>query len=93
LTDDEIVALGTYCADTLNDPNFNLLVQQYELQIVSHILGTEAHETKKREGIYASALGFREFLGHMKAILSEAQKLSEPQAASEYDPQTQDNDE
>ena len=89
MTDDEIVALGQYCANLRTSHNFNVLIKQFEEQIVQHMLHTEPHETKKREGIYASFLGVRDFLGNMDAIMDEAAKILKPQqeaAVSEFDP-------
>jgi hypothetical protein len=94
VTDDEIVALGQYCANLRTSHQFTTLVDQFEKQIVSHMLSTEPHETKKREGIYASFLGVRDFLGNMDAIVNEAAKILEPQqkaAASEFAPQAEED--
>lgn len=84
-----MLELGRYCAQLKSSPHFQVLVQQFELQIVNHMLHTEPHETKKREGIYASALGVRDFLGNMEAIIAQAVEITDKQkpAPSEYDAQ------
>lgn len=94
MTEDEIVSLGNYCETLRHNPQFKVLLDQFELQIVQHMLTTEPHEQKKREGIYASFLGVRDFLGHMDALITEKKKLTEPQidALSEYDAQVEDID-
>jgi hypothetical protein len=93
VTDDEIVALGDYCVSLREHPHFITLIQQFELQTVTHFMSTEAHEAKKREGIYASLSGFRDFLGQMSAIVDEASAIvsrNKPQP-SEYDAPVQDD--
>lgn len=72
MTNDEIVALGDYCNALRHSPQFETVVDQFEQQITRHFLATEPHETKKREGIYASLSGVRDFLGHIDALISEA---------------------
>lgn len=87
MTNDEILALGDYCANLKAQENFKLLVKQFELQSFDHFLTTEPHESKKREGIYASFSGVRDFIGNMTAIIDEAQKIIDENkpAPSEYD--------
>ena len=90
MTDDEIISLGDYCVSLREHPHFNTLIRQFELQTVTHFMSTEAHEAKKREGIYASLSGFRDFLGQMNAIVDEAAAIvnrNKP-APSEFDAQT-----
>ena len=90
MTDDEIISLGDYCVSLREHPHFITLIRQFELQTVTHFLSTDTHETKKREGIYASLSGFRDFLGNMNAIVEEAANIvaKNKPAPSEYDAQT-----
>jgi hypothetical protein len=87
VTDEEIVELGDYCMELREHPHFITLQKQFELQIISHFMSTEAHEQKKREGIYASLSGLRDFFSNMDAIVQAAQAIvakSQP-TPSEYD--------
>lgn len=91
MNDDEIVALGTYCEQLKSNQNFQKLLNQFELQIVNHFLQTQPYETKKREGIYASFSGVRDFLGNMDAIIEQKNNLLNPiKEPSETDAQPAD---
>lgn len=92
MTDDEIVALGSFCAELKADERFQVLLSLFEKNIIDHMLHTEPHEQKKREGIYASALGVRDFLGNMNAIIDQRDKLVAPPAPSEDDALADDLD-
>ena len=78
----------------MNSQRFAAVVSQYEANCMQHLLSTEAHETKKRESIYASYTGFRDFLGLMKALVEEKRALQEKDepALSETDALPQDID-
>ena len=60
---------------------------------MNHMMSTEPHESKKREGIYASCLGVRDLQAHMNAFVEAKEKLVKIQqpAVSEYDPQQPDD--
>lgn len=75
MTEEQIVSLGDFCAYLKANEHFKSLVDQFEKQIVNHMLQTEPHETKKREGVYASFVGVRDFLGNMDAIIYEAAEI------------------
>lgn len=75
LTEDQIVALGDFCETLREAPDFQEIVSQFEQQIVGHMLATEPHELKKREGYYASLMGVREFLGHIAAIKNQRDQI------------------
>jgi hypothetical protein len=91
VTDDELVALGDFCENLKVNPQFKVLTNQFELQIIHHFLNTAPHETKKREGIYASYSGVRDFLGNMDAIISQKEEIVNPKKEpSETDAQPQD---
>lgn len=94
MTDDETVALGNFCENLMTNPMFNTLVEQFEKQIVNHFMQTEPHEAKRREGIYASYSGVRDFLANMKAIVIQRDGLIAPKnELSEFDaPIIEDND-
>jgi len=94
LTDDQTIELGRFCEALKLHPQFNVLIKQFELQIVHGICATEPHEQKKREGIYASFCGVRDLLAHMDTVAMQAVKLTTPEApaVSEFDPQTEDLD-
>lgn len=92
MTDDETIALGEYCEDLMRQENFNVLVQQFELQCFQHIMTTAPHETKTREGVFAKYCGLRDFLGHVKACVEQKndtllkiEALSKPDAQKEIE--------
>jgi len=94
VTDDEIVTLGDFCVSLRENGNFQALVKQFELQTIDHFMSTEAHETKKREGIYASLAGCRDFIvGHMNGVIDAAAKIvaENKPAPSEYDAPIQED--
>jgi hypothetical protein len=78
MTDDEIIELGQYSEDLLSNYQFNNLAVHFEQSVIRDMLRTEAHELKKREGIYASFLGFKEFLECARAVIAAKDKLVAP---------------
>jgi hypothetical protein len=81
MNDDTILALGGFCKELLGAEAFQALVQLHEQQCASDIMRTQAHETKRREYLYAAYQGFQEF-----KVLAE--KFAE---AFDALPQHQDN--
>ena len=67
MTDDEIVALGQFCETVRSPFSWRVLVETFEKQVFDHMMGTEPHEQKKREGIWAQYQGAKDFLAHMDA--------------------------
>lgn len=92
MTDDDVVELGSFCEALRLHPSFNVLIKQFEMNIVEHMMSTAPHETKKRDGIYAQCTGFRDFLSHMDAIALQKHKILDAQkpAVSEDDPQAEE---
>jgi hypothetical protein len=78
LTNDEIIALGIFCEELANSGLFQMLCEQYEKNCFQHLMTTQPHETKKREGIFASYVGVKDFLGLMTSIAELKTKLTEP---------------
>lgn len=83
---DQIVALGTYCEALMRDDTFNMLCELRKQTLVQGMIGTQPHEAKRREGIYAEVWGLLNFLAMMKgfvdardAILAEANEQLEEQ--------------
>jgi hypothetical protein len=64
-TEDEVVALGDYCKEVLGSDQFNTLFDEFKQDHFDLMLGTEPHEVKKREGIFAEMNGFRSFQAMM----------------------------
>jgi len=82
LNEQEIISLGHYCEDLLQQENFNKVVNLFEQQISHDFLKTKPEEKQKREGIYASYVGLSEFLGLMRATVEAKAaliKASEPE--------------
>jgi hypothetical protein len=75
LTEQETISLGEYSQDLLNQDNFNTLVKLFEQQVSHDFLQTKPEEKQKREGIYASYVGFAEFLGLMTALVKAKDAL------------------
>jgi hypothetical protein len=93
LSDDELLEIGNFCEALRLHPQFTALLKSFELQIVHNMMSTEPHESKKREGVYASCLGVRDFQAHMNAFVQAKDKLVEKQKPepSEYDAQQQED--
>lgn len=79
LSEDEIIELGNFCEALRLHPQWNALIKTFELQIVDHMMSTEPHESKKREGVYASCLGVRDLISHMKVFVETKQKILDQQ--------------
>jgi hypothetical protein len=90
MTDDEIVALGSFCETLMGYDAWSVLVGQYEQPVFQHFMMTEPHEQKKREGIYANFSGTQDFLSHMKALIEQKNKLLQPQELPEWAPPVAD---
>jgi hypothetical protein len=71
LNEYEIVQLGEYCQDLLNQDLFNKVVALFGQQTTQDFLSTQPEEKAKREGIYASYKGVSELLGLMNAFIEE----------------------
>jgi hypothetical protein len=83
LTDDDIIMLGTYCEGLLREELFNVLVKQFELNCFDHMMSSAAHETKKREGVFATYQGLKDFLGLMITVVAQKNKLTEEPSAKD----------
>ena len=79
MTDDDIITLGDYCEDLLQQEFFNVVVQQFEVQCFGHFMQTDPNSTKEREGIYATMSGLRDFNCDRAGIDAE---LSGPRRAA-----------
>lgn len=91
MTEDEIVSLGDYCENLLHSHMFTKVLEQFERQLFEHMMSSEPHEQKKREGIYATCRGVQDLLAHLKVIVQERdaihRKYEQQNVSSEYDPQ------
>jgi hypothetical protein len=79
MTEDEVISLGQYCENLLTQDNFTMLVKQFETQTIEHLLTTNADEKQKREDIYASISGVRDFLGLMRFFVDKKNQIIEEQ--------------
>lgn len=86
MTENELITLGEYCERLLGEDNFNVLVKQYETQTIEHLLSTKPDEKERRENLYASMSGVRDFLGLMKFFVQEKDLLIEPNEAPSDEP-------
>jgi hypothetical protein len=80
LNDETISALGGFSLELLSNEAFKALVAMYEQQCAADILKTAPHETKMREQIYASYLGFEGFLALVRKFAEAAETLATTQS-------------
>lgn len=92
MTDDEIVALGSFCETVLSQHAWTVITDQFEQQLFLHMMQTKPHELKAREGIYATYQGFQDFVSHMKAIVAQKDKILQPEPLPDWAPQAADID-
>ena len=87
MTKQETVELGQYCEDLMNQDYFVKLVGLFETQTIQHMLSTKPEEKQKREDVYASFSGVRDFIGLMTFYKqSKDQIIAEDEAPSEDTP-------
>lgn len=76
--------LGQFAFELLKDPRFKTLQELYGQQMAYDMLHTLPQETKKREGIHASYVGYGEFLTVMQNFANYyEQKYMQPTQAAE----------
>lgn len=75
MTDEEIVALGQYCEGLLSQEHFAVLCETYKTQTIEHLLTTKPEAKERREQLFASMSGVREFLDLMKYFVSTKEKI------------------
>jgi hypothetical protein len=85
VNDDTILALGGFCTELLREEAFQALVQLYSQQCAADVLNTKPHEVKAREQIYASYLGFENFLALTKKFSEAYEKLTNDPVIDELD--------
>ena len=92
MTNQEIVELGQYCEALLRDDNFAKLVGLFETQTIQHMLGTKPEETQKREAVYASFSGVRDFIGLLQTYKDAKDEIiAQDNAPSEDTPDAQED--
>lgn len=77
MNDETISALGGFCTELLGAEAFQALIAMYSQQCAADILATKPHETKAREQLYASYLGFENFLALTKKFSEAFEKLQQ----------------
>lgn len=79
--------LGQYCEDLLEQEHFIKLVGLFETQTIQHMLSTKPEEKQKREDVYASFSGVRDFIGLLTTYVAEKDHIiREDNAPSEDTP-------
>ena len=79
-----MITLGTYAEGLMRDPLFNVLYEIFREQVFYNMMGSEAHETKKREGCYAEMQGLQKFLAMTKSFVDRKDELiAEAQTSQE----------
>jgi hypothetical protein len=88
LSDDEIVSLGLFCENLMQQDLFQVLVNVIEQQTFAEFATTKPHEKNAREAVYARFDAFRGFLGTMGELARHAQGILEQHnAPSDLDEQ------
>lgn len=72
-----VVQMGNYCEALLKHDCFNALYDEFRMERVGLMLGSEPHETKKREAIYAEMNALGQFLTLMKTYVDQRNKIIE----------------
>ena len=75
MTDQDTIELGYYCEEVLRNDLFNVVAQQFEQQCFVHMMSTAPDKKMEREGIYSQYRGFKDFLGHMVAIVEQKDRI------------------
>lgn len=95
MTEQETIELGEYSEALFKQQHFTTLVKLCEEQLVHDFLNTGDLEKTKREAIYSTLKGFREFMGLMRTIVdmkNEALKKNEPALSEDTDALPQEID-
>ena len=79
MNDETISALGLYSKELLSAENFQALIHLFSQQCATDVLGTKPNDASAREQIYASYLGFENFLSLMKKFADAYDKLVKEQ--------------
>lgn len=80
-----MISLGQYCENLLSQEHFTTLVKQFETQTIEHLLTTRAEEKERREDIYQSMSGVRDFLGLLRFFVAKKDELIEAQETEPSD--------
>lgn len=83
MNDHVILGLGSFCQELLGSEAFQALTQLYSQQCAADILETKREDTKERESIYASYLGFEGFLALAKKFAEAHTALTAEQTTEE----------
>lgn len=76
---DDILNVGSYCEQLLQNPTFQFISGYFEQGAVGELLATKPHETKTRESIYARVTAHREFLNLLVHFVQQKKEATEPQ--------------
>lgn len=88
MDDTTISALGGFCKGLIDAEAFDAITKLYSQQVAVDILNTKPHETKAREQLYASYLGFENFISLVKKFAEAHDKLhvtADQQTSAHYD--------
>lgn len=85
---DDIMRLGDFCETLLTSPDFQFICAYHEQQAVGELLGTEPHETKRREAVYARILAHREFLLQLKSLVEQRDAARDPKPVDQLEDET-----
>ena len=90
MNDELIFALGGFCTELLSTEAFSALTNLYSQQCAADILQTKPGEAKEREQIYASYLGFEQFLALAKKFSEAHTALTNAPTKTEVEDTTDD---
>lgn len=77
----------------LSADDFNEMWLEFEREQVAHLLSTEPHEAKKREGVYAQLNGARNFMLHIAGYAKALDALADKHKPTIEHPVVDDEDE
>lgn len=78
-----LIERGKRAEALMKDEFFDLVIRDVEADIVSGMLATAPHETKKREGLYAEHQGLKNIVGALQNYVHLGLTQEEGQSAPE----------
>lgn len=75
LSEDEKITLGDFCERTLCDDAFSAITNLYETATVQQLLSTKPQDRGRRDELFFSIRGVRDFLSLMAQLVAEKNRL------------------
>lgn len=87
MLDEDIIVIGEYCEDLLQQNVFKVLVDEFDKQCFSHFMATDAKDKMERESVYQQWRGAKDFLDHLTAFVTQKDETLKRNAALSEDAQ------